>query len=185
MLQKSPSFLISAFCDADWAGCPDDRRSTGGYAIFLGSSLVSWSSRKQPSTSRSSIEAENKSVANVNAEIMWIHELLSELGVFQPWAPCVWCNNLGATYLTANPIFYTHTKHIEVDYHFVREQVARKVLDIRFISSKDQVADVPTKPLSTQLFVGFRNNLNMVVTGWDCGRLFEYLISGRYICRYS
>jgi histone deacetylase 1/2 len=146
-IQKSDSLLLSGFVDADWAGCPDDRRSTGGHAVFLGGNLVAWSSKKQPTVSRSSTEAEYKSVANATAEIMWIQGLLQELGVFLRRAPCLWCDNLGATYLSVNPVFHARTKHIEVDYHFVRERVAQKALDIRFISTKDQLADVLTKPL--------------------------------------
>jgi histone deacetylase 1/2 len=163
LLQKSSSLLLSGFADADWAGCPDDRRSTGGHAIFLGSNLVSWSSRKQPTVSRSSTEAEYKSVANATAEIMWIQGLLKELGVFLRRAPSLWCDNLSATYLAANPIFHARMKHIEVDYHFVRERVARKALDVRFVSTHDQLADVLTKPLAIPSFVKFRNNLNMVM----------------------
>jgi histone deacetylase 1/2 len=105
--------------------------------------------------SRSSTEAEYKLVANATAEIMWIRELLQELGIFLSRASCLWCDNLGATYLLVNPVFHARTKHIEVDYHFVRERVAQKALDIRFISTNDQLADVLTKPLSTQLFVRF------------------------------
>jgi histone deacetylase 1/2 len=163
LVQKSPSLLLSGFADADWAGCPDDRRSTGGHAVFLGGNLVAWNSRKQPTVSRSSTEAEYKSVANATAEVIWIQGLLQELGVFLSRAPTLWCDNLGATYLSINPVFHARTKHIEVDYHFVRERVAQKALDIRFISTHDQLADILTKPLSTQLFVRFRHNLNMAL----------------------
>jgi histone deacetylase 1/2 len=162
-IQRSSSLLLSGFADADWAGCPDDRRSTGGHVVFLGGNLVAWSSRKQPTVSRSSTEAEYKSVANATAEIMWIQRLLHELGVFLSRAPTLWCDNLGATYLSVNPVFHARTKHIEVDYHFVRERVAQKALHIRFISTHDQLADVLTKPLSTQVFVRFRHNLNMAL----------------------
>jgi hypothetical protein len=115
--------LVSGFSDADWAGCVDDRRSTGRFAVFLSSNLVSWSARKQPTVSRSSTEAEYKVIANVTAEIMWIHTLLDELGIPHPPTASVWCDNLGVTYLSANPVLHARTKHIEVDYHFVREQV--------------------------------------------------------------
>jgi hypothetical protein len=125
-ITRSPSMLVRGFADADWAGCIDDRRSTGGFAIFLRSNLVSWSVRKQPTVSRSSTEVEYKAIANATAEIMWIQTLLQELGVPHPSATSLWCDNLGATYLSANPMFHTRTKHIEVDYHFVRERVARK-----------------------------------------------------------
>ena len=146
-IRKSNSMLVSAFSDADWAGCPDDRRSTGGFAVFLGCNLVSWSARKQPTVSRSSTEAEYKSLANATVEVMWVQKLLDELGIPHPLAACLWCDNLGAKYLSANPVFHARTKHIEIDFHFVREQVAAKRLDIRFISTTDQIADGFTKPL--------------------------------------
>lgn len=161
-IRKSNSTLLSVFTDADWAGCLDYRRSTGGFAVFLGPNLISWSSRKQPTVSRSSTEAEYKALANGTAEAIWVQSLLKELRVCQPRPPVLWCDNLGATYLTANPVFHARTKHIEVDFHFVRERVAMGALDVRFISSNDQIADGFTKPATRNMLDRLRYNLNLV-----------------------
>jgi histone deacetylase 1/2 len=161
LLRPSTSPAISAFSDADWAGDVDDRRSTGGFAVFYGGNLVAWSARKQATVSRSSTEAEYKAVANATAEVIWIEALLKELGVRQRSPPVLWCDNIGATYLSTNPVFHARTKHIEIDFHFVRERVARKLLQVRFVSSKDQLADIFTKPLPLPLFDECKRNLNM------------------------
>ena len=144
--RKSSLIGVSIFTDADWAGCPDDRRSTSGFTVFVGPNLISWSSKKQPTVSRSSTEAEYKALANGAAEAIWVESLLQELGVSQQRTPILWCDNLGATYLTANLVFHARTKHIEIDFYFVRERVASGCLDVRFISTNDQLADVFTKP---------------------------------------
>jgi hypothetical protein len=152
LLHRTSSTTLAAYSDADWAGCSDDRCSTGAYCVFLGSNLISWSSRKQPTVSRSSTEAEYKAVANTTAELLWIRALLLDLGIGLSSTPTLWCDNIGATYMSVNPIFHAHTKHVEIDFHFVRDHVADKSLNIRFIPSSDQLADVLTKPLVSNRF---------------------------------
>jgi hypothetical protein len=111
--------------------------------------------------SRSSTETEYKSLANATSEIIWIKALLHELGVSQSRTTSLWCDNLGATYLTANLMFHARTKHVEVDYHFVCERVANKFLEIRFISTDDQIKDGFTKPLTLHKLQKFWYNLDL------------------------
>jgi hypothetical protein len=112
--------------------------------------------------SRSSTEAKYKSLANATAEMIWVQKLLTELKIPHPCMARLWCDNHGAKYLSANPVFHARTKQNEIDFHFVRERVAKKLLEIRFISTNDQVADGFTKPLSRVKLREFRNNLNLV-----------------------
>lgn len=125
-LRSSPSTQILAYSDADWAGCPDDRRSTGTFLVFFG--LISWSSRKQPTVARSSKEAEYKSLAVATCDVIWVQSLLSELSVYLKIPPLLCCDNLDASYLAANPVMHSCTKHIAFDYHFVKERLASKPL---------------------------------------------------------
>ena len=107
----------------------------GGYLVFFGHTPISWKSSKQCTIARSSIEAEYKALADDIAEVIWLQYLLSDLHITPSSASTIWCDNLSATYLSANLIFHSHTKHIKVDYHFVCDRVAKKEIQIRFISS--------------------------------------------------
>jgi hypothetical protein len=161
LIRPTKSTQLSIYFDADWAGCPDDRKSTSGFCIYFGDNLVSWSSKKQPTVARSSTEAEYRAVAHATSESLWVQSLMREIGITLPQRPLLWCDNIGATYLTANPVFHARTKHVEIDYHFVREKVQQKTLEVRFISSKDQLVDGLTKPIVSVRFVFLRDKLNV------------------------
>ena len=153
--------LLTSFSDADSAGDSSHCRSTSGYLIYLGHNLVSWSSKKQPTVARSSTEAEYNAIANTTPELLWITSLLRELHISLP-PPTLWCNNIGATYLSTNPVFHARMNHIEIDFHFVREQVAFRHLHVGIISGKDQPADLLTKSLPKLHFLQLRSKLNLL-----------------------
>uniref|UniRef100_A0A2N9EHZ0 Reverse transcriptase Ty1/copia-type domain-containing protein n=1 Tax=Fagus sylvatica TaxID=28930 RepID=A0A2N9EHZ0_FAGSY len=151
LFQPGP-FALTAFTDADWAGDPCDRRSTSSIIVFLGNNPITWLAKKQHTISRSSTEAEYRSLASGAAELAWIRQVLCDLGLFLPSAPLIWCDNTSALALASNPVFHGRTKHIEVDYHFIRERVVRGDITLQFISTDDQLADVFTKALPSPRF---------------------------------
>uniref|UniRef100_A0A803QG52 Reverse transcriptase Ty1/copia-type domain-containing protein n=1 Tax=Cannabis sativa TaxID=3483 RepID=A0A803QG52_CANSA len=101
-MKPSTSLTLTSFCDADWASDPDDRRSTLGLCVYLGSNIVSWSSKKQRTVSRSSTEAESPSLAQTTTEDIWVQALLSEIGVKIPKPPTIWCDNQSTVLMAAN-----------------------------------------------------------------------------------
>ncbi|XP_074293032.1 uncharacterized protein LOC141619924 [Silene latifolia] len=152
---------LTAYTDADWGGCPDSRRSTSGYCVYLAHNLISWSSKRQPTVSRSSSEAEYRGVANVVAESCWLRNLLLELHCPIRHTSIVYCDNVSAIYLSGNPVNHQRTKHIELDIHFVREKVAINEVQVRHVPSRYQYADIFTKGLPKILFNDFRSSLNV------------------------
>ncbi|XP_048493268.1 uncharacterized mitochondrial protein AtMg00810-like [Beta vulgaris subsp. vulgaris] len=160
-LYPSPTSKLIAYTDADWGGCPDTRRSTSGYCVFLGDNLLSWSAKRQPTLSRSSAEAEYRGVANVVSESCWLRNLLLELHCPLSTATLVYCDNVSAIYLTGKPVQHQRTKHIEMDIHFVREKVARGHVRVLHVPSRHQIADIFTKGLPLILFEDFRDSLSV------------------------
>ena len=158
-ISATPSTALKVYSDADWGGCPDTRRSTSGYCVFLGDSLVSWSSKRQTTVSRSSAEAEYRAVANAAAECCWLRNLLRELHVTIDKATVIYCDNVSAVYLSENPVHHRRTKHVELDIHFVREKVALGQFKVLQIPTHHQFADIMIKGLPTPLFNEFRVSL--------------------------
>jgi hypothetical protein len=111
---------------------------------------------------RSSTESEYRTLATTATELLWLRSMLCDLGIFLSSPPTLWCDNIGATYLSANSAFHARTKHIEIDFHFIRDKVASKTLDVRFIFSKDNLAEILTKPTASPYFSLMRTKLNVV-----------------------
>ncbi|XP_026378109.1 uncharacterized protein LOC113272498 [Papaver somniferum] len=150
---------ITAYSDSDWDGCPYSRRSTTGYCVFLGDNLVSWSSKKQPTIDHSSTEAEYKALVVAASEVRWISYILDELGV-PLTTPCLmYCANMGARSLASNPVCHARTKHIEVDYHFVRSLVMIGFLFVKYVHTLDRIANFFIKGLNKKLFFKLQGKL--------------------------
>uniref|UniRef100_A0A2N9FT93 Integrase catalytic domain-containing protein n=1 Tax=Fagus sylvatica TaxID=28930 RepID=A0A2N9FT93_FAGSY len=150
---------LSAFSDADWAGDPNDRRSTSGLLVYLGHNPITWSAKKQLTVSRSSTEAEYRALASASAELCWLRALIKDLGIYLYDPPILWCDNVSALAIASNPVFHARTKHIEVDFHFIRERVVRKDLQVKFVSTVDQLADIFTKGLPSHRFQDLQSKL--------------------------
>ncbi|KAL2227998.1 UNVERIFIED_CONTAM: Retrovirus-related Pol polyprotein from transposon RE1 [Sesamum indicum] len=147
LLNSEDKFELQAFCDADWASCKDTRKSLTGYYVFLGNALISWKTKKQTTVSRSSAEAEYRSMATTTCELIWIYNLLQELQVNLPTRIKFHCDNQSALYITTNPVFHERTKHIEMDCHIVRDKYKQGFILPLHISSRFQTADIFTKAL--------------------------------------
>lgn len=111
--------LVTCWCDSDWAACPNTRRSITGYAIKFGESFVSWKFKKQHTVSRSSAEAEYRSISSATAEVTWLLGLFSELEVPIPLPVTLMSDCKSAIQLAASPVFRERAKHIEIDCHFI------------------------------------------------------------------
>lgn len=160
-LRYGGAMKMFGYCDADYAGCIETGRSTSGSIFLVGSGAVSWISRRQKTTAQSTAEAEYMSAAEAAKEMVWLRGLLEEMiGTIE--RPTMWVDNQSAIKIINNPTITQHSKHIRVRYHYIREVVEEGIFKTEYINTKEQLADVLTKPLSRQGQEKFCADLNLM-----------------------
>ena len=160
LYRKSLDYKLIGFCDADYAGDRIERKSTSGNCQFLGDNLISWASKRQTTIAMSTAEAEYISAASCCTQLLWMKHQLEDYHIIANSIP-IFCDNTAAICLSKNPILHSRAKHIEIKHHFIRDYVQKGILDIQFIDTENQWADIFTKPLTVERFDFIKKNLNM------------------------
>nr|CAN66523.1 hypothetical protein VITISV_014781 [Vitis vinifera] len=158
---KGDNFELIGYSDADFAGCKVERKSTSGTCHFLGHSLVSWHSKKQILVALSMVEAEYIAAGLCCAQILWMKQTLNDFNLSFEHVP-IKCDNTSAINISKNPVQHSRTKHIEIRHHFLRDHAQKGDITLEFVSTKDQPADIFTKPLSEEQFVDIRRQLGVI-----------------------
>jgi hypothetical protein len=159
---KHTSFDLIGYCDADFAGCKVDRKSTSGTCHFLGNSLVSWASKKQNCVAISTTEAEYIAAGLCCAQIIWMKQNLLDYGLHFHETKIL-CDNTSAINLSKNSILHSRTKHIDVRHHFLKDHVEKKNVSLFYVDTKLQLADIFTKPLCEEDFCRIRGELGICI----------------------
>ncbi|KAH9719925.1 hypothetical protein KPL70_005931 [Citrus sinensis] len=159
----SNDYKLVGYSDSDWGGDVDDQKSTTGFVFFMGDTAFTWMSKKQPIVTLSTCEVEYVAATSSVCHAIWLRNLPNELGLPQEKPTEIYVDNKSAIVISKNPVFHDRSKHIDTRYHFIRECIARKEVQIKYVKSQDQAADIFTKPLKQEDFVKFKSLL--CVTG--------------------
>ncbi|KAI3523294.1 hypothetical protein L1887_01354 [Cichorium endivia] len=155
------SFMLQAFTDSDYGGCKLDRKSTSGSCQFLGGKLVSWTSKKQSCVSTSTAEAEYIAAASCCSQVLWMETQLKDYEFKMQQVP-IYCDSKSAISISHNPINHSMTNHIDIRYHFLKDNIRKGHIELHFVPTEEQVADIFTKPLDENKFLHFLGRLGML-----------------------
>ncbi|KAM1823768.1 hypothetical protein FF1_025765 [Malus domestica] len=158
---SSSNYKLVGYSDSDWAGDSDDRKSTTGFVFFIGDTAFTWMSKKQPIVTLSTCEAEYVAATACVCHVIWLRNLLKELSMPQEEPTEIYVDNKSAIALAKNPVFHDRSKHIDTRYHYIRECIARKDVQVEYVKSQDQIADIFTKPLKQEVFIRLRNSIGV------------------------
>ena len=144
-ITTSKRFNLVGFSDFDWGGSLDDRKSTSGNCFSFGSGLITWSSKKQSIVSLSSTKAEYVAVTSACTQVLWLRKVLEEIGEKQIHPTMIFCDNTSAIKLAKNLVHHRRTKHFDLKYHFIRDLVQKKEVELCYIKTQEQLVDILTK----------------------------------------
>ncbi|CAH9097660.1 unnamed protein product [Cuscuta europaea] len=157
-------FKLVGYSDSDWAGDVDDHKSTTGFVFLLDNTAFTWSSKKQPIVTLSTCEAEYVAGYSCVCHAIWLRNLFKEIGMPQKEATEIYVDNKSAIALGKNPVFHDRSKHIDTRYHYIRECIERKEVEVKYARSHDQIADIFTKPLKHEDFRRLRTMIGVTKT---------------------
>jgi hypothetical protein len=161
---------LRGYCDADWGGDANERRSTTGYVFFVGVGAISWNCKRQPTIALSTTEAEYMATSQCTKEAIWLRKLMADVGLVQDGATIIMCDNQGCIALAKNPTHHSRTKHIDIQHHFIREKLESGEIGLKYCPTQDMVADVLTKALAKERHQNLTRSMGL--------RVLDYLQSG-------
>lgn len=159
---KNEALTVEGYTDADWASDNTNKRSTSGYFTFVGGNLVTWRSKKQKVVARSSAEAEFRAMAQGICELLWVKNVLKDLGFKPRVVMPLYCDNKAVIAIAHNPVQHDRTKHVEVDRHFIIEKLEAQIIEVPFVKSGDQLADMLTHAVSSSVFSNSLDKLGIL-----------------------
>jgi len=160
---SSKNIEIIGYSDGDWGRDSDERKSTSGNCLMIGKTIFLWSSKKQSIVALSTCEAEYVAAAASACQLVWLSNIMTQIGFNLDVPIKIYVDNVSAINLAKNPFFHQRGKHIDIRYHFLREQVRKNIIKLEYCRLEDQIVDIFTKPLKIDAFIKLRDMLGMKV----------------------